>query len=311
MGKPFRTRVRHFRPPLVLLCALALMFSAASIVALVTNWAGSVSAIVVYCIYACAAVFLALSVWAVVLVCREAAPRTRMLALVRKHRLIAHMMDDFSFRTVTFTRASLVSNIIFVLVKGVAGWLFGSWWLISLSAYYLVLCLAKFLLLYDSRKLDNLKNPRLRQWWEWKAYRVCGMLLLIMTLVLLGVVVLILLDGNVFTYPGTLIFVVALYDFACLITAIIFMVRTCKQHTPIIVAIKTIGFATALVSMLSLQTAMFAAFGTNSDSIDKTGMNAVTGAAICIVLLVTGIAMIVHANKKIKLLQQKNTEVSL
>lgn len=149
-------------------------------------------------------------------------------------------------------------NILLALAKGAAGWLTTSWWLISLSAYYLILCILKFLLLQNSRQLTKLKNQSQRVQKEWKAYRICGLLFLVMTLVLLGVVILIVSEGNQFTYGKTLIFVVALYDFTCLISSIISIFRVRKQHTPTIVAIKMIGFATALVSMLSLQTAMFA-----------------------------------------------------
>lgn len=190
-----------------------------------------------------------------------------------------------------------------------AVWAIASWWFISLSAYYLVLCISKLMLLRVSRRLDKLENQSLREQKEWKAYRICGILFLVMTLVLFGVVVLIVTEGNQFTYDGTLIFVMAMYDFYCLTASIVYMIRTRKQHTPVIVAIKTIGFATALVSMLSLQTAMFASFGADSDAAFKGLMNLISGFDVCVLLFSIGLIMIIQSTNKIK--RFKDTEVSL
>ena len=59
--------------------------------------------------------------------------------------------------------------------------------------------------------------------------------------------------------------------------------------------IKYIGFATFLVSMLSLQTAMFASFGH-----EMPLENLITGTSVCEILIVLGCTMIKVANKKLK-----------
>ena len=73
-----------------------------------------------------------------------------------------------------------------------------------------------------------------------------------------------------------------------------------KKHTPSIIAIKCISFATSLVAILSLQTAMFASFGNNSMEIEKQQfMNTITGSVVCFFLICMGLFMILLANKKI------------
>lgn len=302
-------QIKNFRPPLVRSCVLAILFSAASLLSVAMGFGKSAPRAVHYCVYVCAAVSLWLAVWALVLFCRRSCPRRHFAALAHRNMMTARMVNDFSFRTVLFTYASFVLNIFFVLVKGAAGWVSASWWLISLSAYYLVLCISKLLLLRVSRQLDRLENQSLREYKEWKAYRICGILFLVMTLVLFGVVVLIVTEGNQFTYDGTLIFVVAMYDFYCLAVSIIYLVRTRKQHMPVIVAIKTIGFAAALVSMLSLQTAMFASFGEDSDTAFKEWMNLLCGSGVCVLLFSVGLVMMIQSTKKINMI--KDAEVSL
>lgn len=302
-------KVKNFKPPLVSCCIFAVLFSAASLLSVATDFGTSVLLEIQYFIYVCAALFLSLAVWAVVLFCRHSSPCRHFAALTHRNVLTARIVNDFSFRTVLFTYASFALNLLLALAKGVAGWVSASWWFVSLSAYYLILCLSKLLLLRGSRKLDKLNIQSLREQKEWKAYCICGILFLVMTLVLFGVVVLIVTEGNQFTYDGTLIFVVALYDFYCLTASIIYMIRTRRQHTPVIVAIKIIGFATALVSMLSLQTAMFASFGTDSDTAFKGLMNLISGTTVCVLLLSLGLIMIIQSTKKIKML--KDAEVSL
>lgn len=299
MGKLWE-HIKDFSPPMVLSCVSAVLFSAASLVSVATELGERLSSALTYVIYICAAVSLSLAVWAVVRSCRKASPVQRAKALAHRYALTGRMVDDFSFRTVTFTYASFGGNVVFSLAKGVAGWFSGSWWLISFSTYYLLLCISKFLLLRDSRKLDKLQDQSRREQLEWQAYRVCGVLLMVMTIALFGIVVLIVTRDSKFVYYGVLIFVVALYDFYCLTAAIIYMVRNRRRHSPMIVAIKTIQLATTLVSMLSLQTAMFASFGGESDGAFKSLMNLCTGGAVCVILLTMGIVMVVKATKEIK-----------
>lgn len=66
-------------------------------------------------------------------------------------------------------------------------------------------------------------------------------------------------------------------------------------------AAKTIRFAQALVSLLSLEASMLAQFG--SDESYRRLMIALTGAAVCVIVLSTSIVVIVSSSKKIKKLQ--------
>lgn len=300
MVKKLWSHIKSFRPPLIPCCIFAVLFSSAALLNVAADFLKNHYPLIIYTIYAFSAIFLSLTVWSAIIFCRHASPKRRFLKLADQNMLTSRMVKDFSFRTVTFTYISFALNILLALAKGIAGWVSGSWWLITLSVYYIILCISKFLLLRDSRKLDMLKDQSRREEKEWRAYRICGIMLLFMTIVLLGIVILITLEGNEFSYYGILIFVVAVYDFYCLITAIVYMLRTRKLHTPIIAAIKTIRFAAALVSMLSLQTAMFASFGSGTEGVYKTFMNISVGLLVCVLLLLTGIIMIIQSTRKIK-----------
>ena len=209
-------------------------------------------------------------------------------------------MDDFDYRVLTITHFSFVINVFFSVSKGIAGWFASSAWLITLAAYYLLLCISKVLLLRASRKIGKIENKQEQNIRQWRAYRLCGTILLFMTIVLQGVVVLLMKTKNQFTYNEILILAVAAYDFYCLISSIVYMAKNRKKHTPIIVAIKSVSFATSLVSMLSLQSAMFASYGGRGDVAKQNIMNMATGSAVSVTLLGLGGIMIWRATKAIK-----------
>ena len=75
---------------------------------------------------------------------------------------------------------------------------------------------------------------------------------------------------------------------------------TKKYRQPLLSAGKAVSVAAALVSMLSLETAMLHAFGSeNSESFRQT-MTFFTGTGVCTLVLVIGIYMIVRSTKALR-----------
>lgn len=81
--------------------------------------------------------------------------------------------------------------------------------------------------------------------------------------------------------------------------AVVNMVKVRKTKSPILITIRNIGAADALVSMLTLQAAMFASFQ-DKNSLNTNQMNAITGLSVCILISILGISMIWYAWKKKK-----------
>ncbi len=297
----FKERIRKFRPPLHLSCITAVLFSAASLTMVCTELGQKIPAACVYAIYAGAGVFLALAVWALVLYFRTHTLKAALSTTAHRGDFTARLWDDYAYRTMTFGYGSLGVNGLLAISKAVAGWYFSSVWLSALAGYYLLLCVAKALMLRNGRRITSIPDEKERSVRAWKAFRTCGILLVLLTLTLQGVVILIVREGNTFAYHGLLIYVVATYDFYCLISSIVYMAKTRKKHSPSVVAIKCISFATSLVAILSLQTAMFASFGDQTmEASQQRLMNTLTGSAVCLLLILLGIMMIVQAASRIK-----------
>lgn len=76
------------------------------------------------------------------------------------------------------------------------------------------------------------------------------------------------------------------------------------MKTPLLVTIRSIGYADACVSILSLQTAMFAAFGDMEVKNSQALMNGITGVILCMLVLGMGIYGIHKADKMKKTVER-------
>ena len=93
----------------------------------------------------------------------------------------------------------------------------------------------------------------------------------------------------------------AAFSFTALTVAIVNVVRYKRYNSPVFTATKDISLAVAVVSMLSLETSMFAAFddGKMNDG-DIMLMMALTGFAVMVFVLGLAILMIIRSSKGLK-----------
>ena len=109
-----------------------------------------------------------------------------------------------------------------------------------------------------------------------------------------------------FTYAGMLIYVMAAYSFYHITVAIVDFVKYRKHKSPVMNSIKMIKLAAALVSMLSLETAMLSSFGAEMDALEKRIFIAATGAGICVIVLGLSSYMIVKSTNEINRIKENN-----
>lgn len=158
----------------------------------------------------------------------------------------------------------------------------------------------RFLLLYHVHRNAFGKDQVL----ELKRYRMCGIILMIMNIALAGVVVLVVRKNEGFNYEGYLIYIMAMYAFYTTITAVINVIKYRKYNSPIISAAKVISLAAALVSMLSLETAMLMQFGSENSESFRQMMTGTTGAAVCLIVLGLAVFMIIKSTISINKLKK-------
>lgn len=81
--------------------------------------------------------------------------------------------------------------------------------------------------------------------------------------------------------------------------AVINLVKARKHDTPLIITIRNISISDALVSLLSMQMSMYATFGRGETDKSHT-MHVMTGAGVCLCIVLIGLSMIRYSRKMSK-----------
>jgi len=212
------------------------------------------------------------------------------------HPLGNRFLTDRPFRTRVSLSASLLSSLLYVAVNLWSWHINRSWWFVVLAVYYVIMALMRFLLVRYARRNELGSSKRK----EWKRSRICAFILLLVNLSLSGAVLMILYQNKGYHYPGVLIYVMALYTFYSTVHATVDTVRYRKLGSPVMSTAKVVSLSAALVSMLNLETAMFAQFGGEMARQDRNLMIMLTGAGISITVVTLSVMLIVRATKEIR-----------
>lgn len=246
------------------------------------------------------------SAYSLVIVCARLVrmPKKGFRDALHRNQYIHRYLTDVPFKTHISLYLSLGLNLLFAAMNLFFGAYYGSVWYGTLAVYYILLAVMRFLLLRHVHR--NAIGTELVL--ELRQYRLCGVILLPMNIALLGVVVLVMLDNEGFHYAGYLIYIVAMYAFYNVITAVRDLIKYRRYRSPVMSAAKAIKLAAALVSMLSLETAMLAQFGEESGPQFRQLMTGLTGSGVCLIVLATAGVMIVRSTRQLNDLRNGGTE---
>lgn len=195
---------------------------------------------------------------------------------------------------------SLGINILYALLQLALGIYNHSVWFYSLSGYYILLAIIRFFLLKDARNTE-LGTNRFR---ELLLYRFCGILLLLVNVALAVITTYIVWQNRGFKHGEIITIAMATYTFYSMTIAIINVFKYRRYESPVMSAAKAISLAAAFVSMLSLETAMLTAFGTENTPEFRQIMTGSTGGAVCILVFALAIYMIIHSTKEINIIKK-------
>ena len=205
-------------------------------------------------------------------------------------------MTDGVFRTDISLSVSLVISMLYVGINLWSWYALKSYWFMVLAVYYVIMAVMRYLLVRYVR-IRKIGTDILS---EWKRSKVCAYILLLINLSLSGAVLMILYQHKGYDYPGMLIYVMALYTFYALTMSIVDIVKYRKMGSPIMSTAKIVSLSAALVSMLNLETAMFAQFGGDISPENQQIFIILTGAGISITVVTLSVILIVRATKEIR-----------
>lgn len=226
----------------------------------------------------------------------------------RYHQLKQKVMDiplanryvtDRIFRTKISLHRSLAVNLLYAAVNILSWYLYRSWWFACLAVYYVILSVTRWLLVRYVQHHEIGSNRR----GELIRSVVCSCVMLLLNLFLSGAVLMMVYQNRGYAYHGILIYVMAMYTFYTTATAVVDLVKYRKFKSPVMSTAKMISLAAALVSMLNLETAMFAEFGAEMSRENQQLMIMLTGAGISVAVIAMAAFRIVGCTREIKKLR--------
>ena len=214
-------------------------------------------------------------------------------------------LTDAAFRTYVSLYLSLGINVLYAGLNVFFYFMNKSNWFLVLTIYYIILSVMRFLLVRYAQ-FHGIGKERLG---ELKRARTCSIILLNLNFVLSGSVLMILYQNKGYEYHGILIYAMAAYTFYTTIFAIINLVKYRKYKSPVMTASKVISLSSALVSMLSLETAMFSQFGQSMSLKGQRLMIALTGTGISAAVIGMSAYMIIQTSRELEhIYKEKETE---
>ena len=132
---------------------------------------------------------------------------------------------------------------------------------------------------------------------EWSFYGKIGWLMFLMDIGLSGIVVQVVKQNAANTYPGIVIYLIALYAFYRYITAVIRIIKGREEDRVYLSAARSIDMSFAVTEIFTLQVAMLSQFGQGRD---YHVANIVTGTAVALIVAVIAIDMILKSRRHLK-----------
>jgi len=283
----------------ILLYLLTLVFTVLSLFHVTTEYFSYVIGMLFYVLAGCS--LFASSYYLVVNVKRSMNEKIKPTIL--SNAITARLATEYRFRTIVFTVPGTISNVLFAFFNGIIGITSHSAWFGSLAAYYILLSIMRVRTVNKERQMFQIEDIRRRNREEITVYQENSVLFILMAVVLAGMVILLELSLGGKNYPGITIYAVAFYTFYRIILSSVHMIKVRKKQSPLLMIIRKIGWVDACVSMLTLQTAMFASFQDGEEALIRI-MNAITGGVVCMIVLSMGIQGL-HSIKKLKEIQEE------
>ena len=188
-------------------------------------------------------------------------------------------------------------NFAYGLFKIASGVILGSAWIGCDGIYNMTQALIQLFQILRRKYAKTLVQ-------QWKSYRFCGALILLMHLTLTGIVFQMVNWNRAEEHGEIMIITTALFAFYKVISSFISIAKDRKHVRPVDSSIRMLNLAQAFFAIFSLQASMFHTFGTGENW--EHLMNILTGCSVCLLIISIGIYMIRRGSREIKKLQEIN-----
>ena len=237
------------------------------------------------------------SFYALVVVCFRIPDMIKMFKSVRnENEYVVKYRQDATLRIKLSLYGTLIFNGAYAALQLGMGLWHHSIWFYSLSGYYILLAIMRFMLLRHTKEYKPLQDIKK----ELKRYRICGIYLLLLNSALTVILFYIIWQNRTFKHHEITTIAMAAYTFTTFTFAVINIIRYRKYKSPVFSAAKAISLACACVSIITLEATMLTTFSAGNDEMFRRIMMATSGGAISIFIVGMAIYMIVNATKQLK-----------
>jgi len=190
-----------------------------------------------------------------------------------------------------------IINFAYGICKIISGIVIGSAWIGADGIYNLVQALIQLFQILRRKKPGTMVK-------QWSSYRVCGVLILLMHLTLIGLVFQTVNWNRVEESGEIMIIATAAFAFYKFISSFIDLAKDRKHTRPVDSSVRMLELSQAIFAIFSLQAGMLHTFGTGENW--EQWLNFGVGCMVCLLTVAMGIYMIRRANREIRILQENN-----
>lgn len=221
-------------------------------------------------------------------------------ALREENAYVRRWREDVCLRVNVSLGLSILGNGFYAVFQLVLGIFHRTFWFCSFGVYYFCLAIMRFFLVLHTKKC----TPGSYLHTELKKYRSCGWILLLMNLALAIIVFFMVYWNRTFEHHMIVAIAMAAYTFGAFILAIVNVLKYRQYNSPVFSASKAISLVAAAVSVLTLESTMLTAFADASmDAQTRKWMLAITGVAVCTLVVGVAIYMIAVGTKQLKIIR--------
>ena len=190
-------------------------------------------------------------------------------------------------------------NFAYGIFKIISGVVVGSAWIGADGIYNFVQALIQLFQILRRKKPGTIEK-------QWRSYRFCGVLILLMHLTLIGIVFQIVNWNRVEESGEIMVIATAAFAFYKFISAFIDLAKDRKHTHPVDSSVRMLELSQSFFAIFSLQAGLLHTFGTGENW--EHWLNLAVGCAVCLLTVAMGIYMIRRANREILKLQETENE---
>lgn len=235
----------------------------------------------------------------------------KLLKEADKYAFTRQLHKSYEFRSMFFAVGTFISNVGYTAFLSSMALVSRSLWFGALAAYYILLTSARGgVLLQHYRDEERFKDdPIALHRAKAGTYRYCGVMMIALTLAMATSVVHSMIVGvGESVLPKWAVYLFAGYALYRVVMSVVNFVRASSRDDLAVRAVKYINLATALVSVFTLQTAIFQAFFSEFDPIV---FNAISGFSVCVIMLILGVYIVSFSSVVRKQMKAQQARVGL